>query len=445
MKKRFVFNIDKCVGCHACVVACSIENKLKPHNIWREVSTANRYEFPGLPVFHYSLACSHCENPPCLFACPANAFSINKELNVVVHHPEKCLGCKYCTWACPYDAPKYDDNLGIITKCTFCMHRLEKSMVPACANHCPTGALSVETADIPVDVPERLYRAKKYAPSVRIIKKRNCENGPEQIPEQKPISKNTLKSFKRKRDNPKIKLKEEWPLLIFTFIAPLLFGMMFNTSTASGNTLGLVFFMLGVTGLILSAFHLGKAGRAYRSVLNLKSSWLSREVLSYGCLLIIGSLYFYVWEEELLRWLGIISGIALLVSIDMLYNYTIRKDPLKIHSAHVILTGLLFAFLFSGMHYAMICVLLVKMSLYVIRKVHLLKISESIRPGYYVARILFSLVIPLFLLITEIIYFELILIISIISGEVVDRIEYYLEIDFRRPQGYLDGLFSQTP
>ncbi|HAN79033.1 MAG TPA: 4Fe-4S ferredoxin, partial [Bacteroidales bacterium] len=79
MQYSFVFDTNKCVGCHACAVACSIENGGKAQINWREIQTYNRIKHPDLPLFHFSLACNHCEEAPCMKACPALAYSRNSE------------------------------------------------------------------------------------------------------------------------------------------------------------------------------------------------------------------------------------------------------------------------------------------------------------------------------------------------------------------------------
>ena len=140
-RKSFLFDLNKCVGCHACVVACTIENQTLPETVWRDINSFNPSGNPDIPLFHYSLACNHCDDPPCLKNCPALAYSKDFITGAVIHFANKCIGCKYCTWACPYDAPKFNEKTRIIEKCTFCNHRIEEDLKPACANLCPTGAL----------------------------------------------------------------------------------------------------------------------------------------------------------------------------------------------------------------------------------------------------------------------------------------------------------------
>jgi len=141
----FTFDPNKCVGCGACTVACMNENGFQYFGSWRSVDSSS--SFPELPLFYLSMSCNHCEDAPCMKNCPALAFFRTEKSGAVLVDQDKCIGCKYCTWACPYDAPKFNKNLGVIEKCTFCDHRLEQGIEPACSQLCPTDALGFEISD----------------------------------------------------------------------------------------------------------------------------------------------------------------------------------------------------------------------------------------------------------------------------------------------------------
>ena len=142
-QKGFVFDINKCTGCQACSIACEIENELEPGADWRQVTTFNERHVPGVLSFHLSVACNHCVDPPCMKNCPALAYSKDAVTGAVTVDPDLCIGCRYCTWACPYDAPRFNTASGVVEKCTFCQHRLEDGLEPACVTSCPTGALKL--------------------------------------------------------------------------------------------------------------------------------------------------------------------------------------------------------------------------------------------------------------------------------------------------------------
>jgi Fe-S-cluster-containing dehydrogenase component len=106
MANSFLFDPNRCTGCGACRLACSIENQLEPERSWRRIDTFNRTRHPGVPLYHLSLACNHCAEPACMFACPALAYSRDEKSGAVLLDEGKCIGCRYCAWACPYDAPR---------------------------------------------------------------------------------------------------------------------------------------------------------------------------------------------------------------------------------------------------------------------------------------------------------------------------------------------------
>ncbi len=144
---RYVMTIDTrlCVGCNACVVACSAENKV-PETVARcWTAQVQGGLFPNLWVETRSERCNHCTNAPCVDACPTRA-SHYEEGGIVVVTKEKCIGCKTCILACPYDV-RYVHPEGHVEKCTFCIHRVREGKVPACASVCPTGAITFGDLD----------------------------------------------------------------------------------------------------------------------------------------------------------------------------------------------------------------------------------------------------------------------------------------------------------
>ena len=144
MGKRFAFDINKCTGCHSCILACNIENERDGEINWRQVFTFNNFHHPALPLFHISMACNQCNSPSCLKYCPANAFSKDLTTGAVNINPDLCIGCKYCNWTCPFDATKFSTSKNIMEKCDFCNHKLAENLPPVCVNLCPTGALGLE-------------------------------------------------------------------------------------------------------------------------------------------------------------------------------------------------------------------------------------------------------------------------------------------------------------
>jgi anaerobic dimethyl sulfoxide reductase subunit B (iron-sulfur subunit) len=138
----FYFDIDRCVRCHTCEVACASIHNLEPGTKWRRVVEVWSGEFPYVTRAFFSRACMHCAKPACESVCPTGA--ISKRTNgIVLVDRDLCNGCQECLLACPYDVPQFGAD-GSMQKCDFCV---ERNMEPACAAHCPTGALYYGTID----------------------------------------------------------------------------------------------------------------------------------------------------------------------------------------------------------------------------------------------------------------------------------------------------------
>ena len=108
----FEVDLDRCSGCKACVAACHNLNGLDEGESWRDVGLVIG-GMPELPVLqHVTSACHHCLDPACLNACPVDAYEKDPHTGIVRHLDDQCIGCQYCTLACPYDAPKYQRGQG---------------------------------------------------------------------------------------------------------------------------------------------------------------------------------------------------------------------------------------------------------------------------------------------------------------------------------------------
>ena len=141
--KRYgmVVDLRKCIGCQACTVSCSMEN-LPPIGQFR--TTVLQYEVDrgtDVPPAMVSLPrlCNHCDEPPCVPVCPVQA-TFQRTDGIVLVDNERCVGCGYCVQACPYDARFINHETQTADKCTFCEHRLEVGLLPACVESCVGGA-----------------------------------------------------------------------------------------------------------------------------------------------------------------------------------------------------------------------------------------------------------------------------------------------------------------
>lgn len=134
-----VVDLAKCIGCQACTVACEMENAV-PLGKFRTI--VNNYEFESEgKVSNVVLPrlCNHCEQPPCIPVCPVQA-TYQRADGIVVVDNTRCVGCGYCVQACPYDARFINPKTQTADKCTFCVHRVEAGLLPACVETCVGGA-----------------------------------------------------------------------------------------------------------------------------------------------------------------------------------------------------------------------------------------------------------------------------------------------------------------
>lgn len=140
--RRYGMLVDlrRCIGCQSCTVSCSVENQtpigefrttVRQYEVTDEQNIANNVLLPRL--------CNHCDNPPCVPVCPVQATYQRKD-GIVVIDNERCIGCAYCVQACPYDARFINEETKTADKCTFCAHRLEVGLLPACVESCVGGA-----------------------------------------------------------------------------------------------------------------------------------------------------------------------------------------------------------------------------------------------------------------------------------------------------------------
>ena len=157
-----VIDLNVCVGCSACVTSCKEWNTssevagcMSDKNPYGEDPTGTFFnrvqtfevgEYPKTEIVHFPKSCLHCEEPPCVPVCPTGASYKREEDGIVLVDYDKCIGCKYCSWACPYGARELDEEQKIMKKCTLCVDRIydeslpEEERKPACVMACPTNA-----------------------------------------------------------------------------------------------------------------------------------------------------------------------------------------------------------------------------------------------------------------------------------------------------------------
>ncbi len=157
-----VVDLDTCVGCHACATSCKEWNAsghsapltdvepygAHPSGVWfnRIFTYEAGGDGPDARTVHFPKNCLHCDEPACVTVCPTGASYKRAEDGIVLVDADKCIGCKLCSWACPYGAREYDDDAGVMKKCTLCIDKIYNTNLapedrqPACVTTCPTHA-----------------------------------------------------------------------------------------------------------------------------------------------------------------------------------------------------------------------------------------------------------------------------------------------------------------
>lgn len=161
VKLGLVIDLDTCVGCHACATACKEWNTSghmaplpdfspyggEPDGVWfNRIHSYEAGEGEAGRTIHFPKSCLHCDEPACVTVCPTGASYKRAEDGIVLVNADICIGCKLCSWACPYGAREFDADAGIMKKCTLCIDRIYNEnldgvdRVPACVQVCPVGA-----------------------------------------------------------------------------------------------------------------------------------------------------------------------------------------------------------------------------------------------------------------------------------------------------------------
>ncbi len=344
MPSAFLFDPNRCTGCQACELACSIENDLGAELSWREVITFNDASIPGIPRFHLSLACNHCAEPACMYSCPALAYTRDVSTGAILIDPGRCIGCRYCSWACPFGAPRYEADRGVMGKCTFCSHRLAEGLKPACATLCPTGALDFAVLDASeLGGPVVGFPRTDLGPSIRI-------EVPRRAAHLAGAGASVADTSAAPRPVPGVTLRSEWSLAAFTFLVAVLVAGFVGTLGGGPRPLAALFATVAVVAAGLSFSHLGKPARAWRAGLNVRRSWLSREVVGFGAFASGATAVLALGPSTPATAAAAVAvaGLATLVSADMVYRPVYPGRHPLLDDGGALLTGVYLAGLWAG-------------------------------------------------------------------------------------------------
>ncbi len=424
----FVLDLDRCTGCAACVVACTNENPVADGLSWRRIHTFNAQRLATAPVYHFSLACNHCLEPACLAGCPADAYRKDGSTGAVLIDRERCIGCRYCSWVCPYQAPQYDPATGVMEKCTFCEHRLGSDRAPACVTACPTDALRFDRDDDPGVIERPGFPDTGLRPALRIEGSRR-RTAP--IMTAAPVTFNVMSAPTAIGWGG---MGSEWSLWFFTSIAVLLVAW-FAAGSALAAAIPLpVFATAGVLAMAVSALHLGRIARIWRAVLNLRRSWVSREVALFtaffaGACAVLLRPDLPSWT----RWPVAAVGLAAMYAMDMVYRVPGQPIATVPHSAMATLTTALYIAILLANPVLLLPVASVKLVLYLARRrrpspggalLAPVRVGVGLLPAFAMA-LTGTVSVPVVML-------------GAVVGELIDRAEFYAGLRFLNPTHQID-------
>ncbi|MFK7777277.1 MAG: dimethyl sulfoxide reductase anchor subunit [Gimesia sp.] len=335
----FEVDLDRCSGCKACVTACHSLNGLDDDETWRDVGLLIGGSNQDPIYQHVTTACHHCLEPACMQACPVNAYEKDPQTGIVKHLDDQCFGCQYCTLACPYEVPKYQSHKGIVRKCDMCSQRLSDGEAPACVQACPHQAISIQIvnqerviADSEIDQflpgapdPQHTFPTTSYK-------------------SKKPFPRNTLpvdyySASPQHAHLPLIVMLVLTQLSVGAFLTGSTLEIVLSTETTAVMTrlyaTSALFF--GLVALGASTLHLGRPLYAFRGILGLKHSWLSREILAFGAFAGAAMIYALLtwvsatiypelksWQPLAGRLVGLLGVVGIFCSI-MIYVFTKRE------------------------------------------------------------------------------------------------------------------------
>jgi Fe-S-cluster-containing dehydrogenase component len=186
MRYGMVINQQRCIGCDACTVACKQQNGTGPGVFWRKVIKNEVGVYPAAYYSFLPLLCNQCDDPACADVCPVGA-TVKQANGIVTIDPNKCIGCRYCQVACPYDARTFvttntaeyfpgkglsvyekamypQHQVGTVEKCDFCSTRLSQGEEPACVHTCPVQAMTFGDLDDPNSAVSKMIATRNPQP-----------------------------------------------------------------------------------------------------------------------------------------------------------------------------------------------------------------------------------------------------------------------------------------
>ncbi|HLH54697.1 MAG TPA: DmsC/YnfH family molybdoenzyme membrane anchor subunit [Verrucomicrobiae bacterium] len=331
----FEVDLDRCSGCKSCVTACHALNGLDDEETWRSTGVLHGH---GRNSFQQTIttACHHCVEPGCLEGCPVLAYDKDPVSGIVRHLDDQCIGCQYCIFMCPYEVPKYSSSRGIVRKCDMCQQRLAHDEAPACVQACPNEAIRislVQTEELRLE-----YRDDADRPHSRLEDRcsKFLPDSPDPaitLPTTRYVSAKRLPGPLMAGDSQNLPLQHaHLPLvlmLVFTQLGAGGFTFLPFTAVGARSPLALLAITATIIGVVTSIFHLGRPSQAWRAFLGLRKSWLSREIVVFGCFAGLGlgatlGLFTSNWASALV-FPAALAGLSGVFCSAMTYHVTRRE------------------------------------------------------------------------------------------------------------------------
>lgn len=280
----FEVDLDACTGCKSCVTACHALNGLDAEEgeIWRSVGLLHGGSSEAPVQQTVTTACHHCVDPACMKGCPVGAYEKDALTGIVKHLDDQCIGCQYCTLTCPYEVPKFSKKRGIVRKCDMCSDRLAIGEAPACVQSCPNEAISIRIVSATRVVEDARSDAfLPGAPSPNITVPTTSYKTRHALPRNViPADYHLVRSSPNHA--PLVILLVLTQLSVGAFVTQFVLESFGHANPFARPYQGLLALLAAHVALVASLFHLGRPLYAFRALLGLRTSWMSREVLAFS-------------------------------------------------------------------------------------------------------------------------------------------------------------------
>ncbi len=332
----FEVDLDRCSGCKSCVAACHALNGLDDEETWRSTGLLHSQ---GRNSFQQTVttACHHCVEPGCLEGCPVLAYDKDSLTGIVRHLDDQCIGCQYCIFMCPYEVPKYSSRRGIVRKCDMCQQRLAHEEAPACVQACPNEAIRITVVETALTREQYRSQVERQNKPLEARCSEFLPGSPDPaitLPTTRYVSRRPLPKPLVAGDSQGLQLQPAHaPLVLMLVLTQLGAGgfALLPFAGAGARPLAALLACAATTlGLTISLFHLGRPSKAWRAFLGLRRSWLSREIVVFGCFehlaipASIGLVASRTWVSALL-WPASLFGLLGVFCSAMTYHATGRE------------------------------------------------------------------------------------------------------------------------